>query len=469
MVRNLSSRNGRAVQPGAALHEQHRAAVLEPDRERDQREQRRRQQRQRDPDDQVEGPLQHHRRARDVGGDVLEHRQLREPRDLVRRGLAAQRRDQAQLRLVGAAEVRDRGDLARVDALVGQDHAVDPVRVLARLDRLHVQVAEQRQLAPHRVREAAAADDQHLLARGARAPCGPGADAQHEVEGDRDPGRDRELAGVHRPRRRQPAEQADGGGADHAAGDDRRRLVHGQVADRQVVGVIEARQLRHQQPHRQQREQPDRALGRHRADERDRDRAAVGQRQQAPPPRVAPPSRVAGDARGGVGQRPPDGLRRRVLLRDRGGAAAPRRPAAVPAPPRSSTSALPLFESSRQVVEVAAPLVRRSELQLVASPDCSLASISANRQSSVSRRWAWRRCSSGRVKSPRSSSTRASWCRARATTAAPSSPPPPAPPPHRAGLGRRIPALLELQLREHHQAAGDHRTHAVATAPSPSQ
>ena len=71
---------------------------------------------------------------------------------------------------MAAAEIPDRRHLARVDPLLCQDDAVDAPCPLPGLDRGHVEIAEQRQLVSHRMRERAGSDDQDLLARGRRPP-----------------------------------------------------------------------------------------------------------------------------------------------------------------------------------------------------------------------------------------------------------------------------------------------------------
>ena len=133
---------------------------------------------------------------------------------------------------------------------------------------------------------------------------GAGADPQDEVGRDRDRGHQGELGGVQRTRRRQRSEQADQDRPDHAPGEDRRRLVDGQVAHDAVVGVVEPAQLRDEDPDRQEGEHPDRPLGRHGDREGKPDRAAVREGEQAPAADVTPPPRLGSRPAGGRDERP---------------------------------------------------------------------------------------------------------------------------------------------------------------------
>ena len=67
---------------------------------------------------------------------------------------------------MGMAEVGDRGDLPRIDSLVGEHDPVDAAPVVSRLDRLHVEVVEQSELAAQRMGESSPADDHRPLPGG---------------------------------------------------------------------------------------------------------------------------------------------------------------------------------------------------------------------------------------------------------------------------------------------------------------
>jgi hypothetical protein len=209
------------------------------------------------------------------------------------------------------AEIGDQRDLAGFDSLVGQDHAIDARPRMSVLDRLHVEVAEQGDLAPHRVREAAAPHYQRSLGRGRRAPSGPRRDPEGEI-GDHGHERDkRQLDRTERFRRGQAAEQADRDRPGHAPGADRRRFVHRQVAHHAVVGVVEAPELRDQDPDREEGGQPDCPFRRQDECQRQAHRKTIGERQQSPAPHVTPPPELP--------RRPWSGLREGLLDDLRGG------------------------------------------------------------------------------------------------------------------------------------------------------
>ena len=190
------------------------------------------------------------------------------------------------------AEIRDRRDLYGVDPLVRQHDAIDATSAVTVLDRLHVEVVEQHDLAPHRMGQAPPAHDQHTLGWSGRPPNGSGGDPQCEVRGHGGQDHQGEVLRIERARRRQLAEEAHGHGPDNDPGADRRRLVHRQVPHRAMVGVVETRELRDEDPDRQEGDEPDRPLGGQNDREPETHRAAVGEGQQAPTPDVTPPARL---------------------------------------------------------------------------------------------------------------------------------------------------------------------------------
>ena len=167
--------------------------------------------------------------------------------------------------------------------------------------------------------------------------------------------------------------------------EDRRRLVDGQVAHRPVVGVVEARELRDQDPDRQEGQHPDRSLGRQ---DDGRGRGPPEQQSARASRRLRRASRHhrgPGDTRSALrsaqrtdlGERPPPKPRcsrtreRRTVSSSssrRSSLSCPRR--ADIAGPTACSDALPARRTAR----------RRSPRF-----SCSLASIRGSRQSSESR------------------------------------------------------------------------------------
>ena len=293
-----------AVEPGAGLVEEHGPAAVELDRDRDQGEERGREQEPDRGDDDVEAALDQRRRARRIPGLVLEHRQVGDPREAHRAGPPVQRRDHAQLHLALAAERDQAADLARLHPVGGEDHPVDAAgeRVegldLVLVDEAQVHVGEEVELAADHLREVAVAEHRGDLGRRQPAP---------------DPARARRAAPARR-RRRPPRRPRPSPGMTSPAGVWGRisasiatpaaaqaaiagQLVDGQVADRDVVAVVEPDQLREHDPDREQHQGPEGVGGRGGDDEAGcRGRDQVGEREHAAAQGVAPEARPSGVA-----------------------------------------------------------------------------------------------------------------------------------------------------------------------------
>ena len=265
-----------AVEAGAALPVEDRALRVELDRERGERPERQRHDQPERRDGDVEAALDQRRRARRVPGLVLEHRQVGDPREADGPGAAVERRDHAQLHLALAAGGDDVADLARLHPLGREDHAVDAVDDLVErlvslvCEQLEVHVGEEDELAPDHLGEVAVAEHGGHLARGPAPPdpARSAAQAERADQGDEEGGGgrvplDRAGAGLREDQREHPDPDARPDG-------ERRDLVDGQVADRDVVAVIEAEQLRDQDPGGQQRDAPEDVRGRPGDDDRRR-------------------------------------------------------------------------------------------------------------------------------------------------------------------------------------------------------
>jgi hypothetical protein len=251
-------------------------ARLYADRDRDDEEDRQEEEQRDRADDEVEHPLQKERRARDVPGRVLDDGEVG---DVVQAHGGAEHpargRDDAQLDALVAAELEQVGEQRLVDRLRGDD---DPVDVEARdridllhlVDHLHVDVGEELELAPGRVGERADPDDQRPLAWNEPPPQPAREAAQHDGERDRDapaaqrggdPGRagggDREEQRQRRGRGERPDE-------------DRRELVHGQVPQGALIAVVEAGELREEDPGGREHGRPERVDERSAGEERER-------------------------------------------------------------------------------------------------------------------------------------------------------------------------------------------------------
>ena len=142
--------------------------------------------------------------------------------------------------------------------------------------------------------------------RGQPAPRPAGGAAQEQRRRPRrrprrPPRRSADLAG--RGLREDERQQRDAG---RGPGGDRRQLVDGQVADRDVVAVVEADQLRDHDPRRQQDQRPER-VRRRRGDHQARSGGGdqVGEREHAAAKRVAPEAWPAGPCVGAL--RDPEG------------------------------------------------------------------------------------------------------------------------------------------------------------------
>ena len=206
--------------------------------------------------DDVEHSLDQHRRPRHVPGVVLEHRQVGDPRQAQRAGPAAKRRDHAQLDLPLPADATrpptspgsmlSEATMTRSTLDISSSNGIVGV-----VEELEVHVGEQLELAPDHLREVAIAEHRGDLARRARRQSQRATTAARRRRA-RDDEADRHRARVDRPGRRRgrisanapipiPAQAAIAGS-----------LVDRQMADRDVVAVVEAEQLGDQHPPRQQ-------------------------------------------------------------------------------------------------------------------------------------------------------------------------------------------------------------------------
>ena len=202
---------------------------------------------------------------------------------------AARRRHDAQLHVLATAHGDELRDQPLVDRLRREDHPPDAARpgpILAEevgrqrpvlADDGGVNFREELELAPDRVRETIAADDHDLLTRRDVPPDRAGEAAQEERsgEGDADDADRRGRAGVGD--RRDVEEQNERGHAGDRPHEKLRQLVDRQVPKGAVIAVVEAVDLRGQDPRRQE----DQRLGRRR-DACAEDRQRRGRRDRGP-------------------------------------------------------------------------------------------------------------------------------------------------------------------------------------------
>ncbi len=317
-------RNGRRVLARAHLREDHRAAALDLDRDRDEREERGEEEEREERDGEVERPLEDERRVRDVPGVVFDHREVGDVVQLHRGAEhAARRRDDAQLDLLGAAERDELRERLLVERL-RREH--DPVDVEdARLvaggrnglllgDDVHVDVGEELELAARSVGKRPAPHDERPLPRHDPPP----EEARERPERDRGDDRDQPLTHRHREvgraGGRQPEEDRQRCDARTGPDEDRGELVGGEVPDRPLVAVVEAVELREEDPHRDEERRPDRVHDRPRRQDAERERhdergRHVGEREHPAEQRVAPGALAAREPRPAVRSAPRLGRR----------------------------------------------------------------------------------------------------------------------------------------------------------------
>ena len=160
------------------------------------------------------------------------------------------------------------------------------------VDQAQVHVGEQLELAADHLREIAVAEHGGDLRRGQAPPqpAGGAAQDQRRAAGHH-PGADR-GARVHLPGRSLRQDQREQRDPGRGPGGDRRQLVDGQVANRDVVAVIEPDQLRDHHPDGQQHERPESVRGgRGDDDAGGRGGDQISQREHAAAQGVAPETR----------------------------------------------------------------------------------------------------------------------------------------------------------------------------------